>query len=192
MYAHAAIAFGASLLLAAGVAAGGEPVAAQAGISSALVRTAITVSDIEASKRFYSYGLGFRVGFDGDITRAEVLEQLQLQETQTAWFVVLHGAEAVGGRDTAGAMIGLIKVDNPPLERISRPGPGTLAVGEGILAVVASDMEKVYARMLELGVEILYPPTDSPDGEYAELVVYDPDGLRVHIVVHNDQDEPST
>lgn len=155
------------------------------GIDSALLRLAISVSDIEKSKRFYSYGLGYRIGFDGDITNPDVAAKLQLQEDQTARFVVLHGAEEIAGEPVSGAMIGLMHIDNPPVPAIERPGPATIASGEGVLAIVASDMDLVWARMQELGATILYPPTKSPDGTESELVVYDPDGIRVHIVVHH-------
>ncbi len=149
---------------------------------SAMLRTALVVSDVDASKHFYSLVLGFRIGFDGDITRPAVLEQLQLDEGRTAHFVVLRGAETVGGRDLQGAMIGLLHIDNPPLPKMHRPGPDTMATGEGMLAIVSSDIALVYARAKELDVEILLPPTLSADGSESEMVMYDPDGIRIHVV----------
>ena len=89
---------------------------------SALVRLAISVSDIEASKRFYSYALGYSVGFEGDITSPWVTELLQLADSQTAYFVVLKGTDAIGDRPLSSAMIGLMHIDNPPLPAIERPG----------------------------------------------------------------------
>jgi hypothetical protein len=82
-------------------------------------------------------------------------------------------------------MIGLMHIDNPPVPAIERPGPGTISTGEGVLAIVASDMALVHARMLELGAVIVYPPTKSPDGSESELVLYDPDGIRIHVVVRH-------
>ena len=72
---------------------------------AALLRTAIVATDLVASRRFYVEGLGFRVRFDGDITRPAVIQQLGLDSGQTAWFVVLEGATALHGRPATGAMI---------------------------------------------------------------------------------------
>ena len=165
-----------------------ETVENDAAIDSVLLRLAIAVSDIERSKHFYTYALGYEIGFDGDITRDTVIDQLQLAPGQTVHFTVLRGASEVGEISGPGAMIGLMEIDNPPLPAMQRPGPGTIATGEGVLAIVASDMDTIYERMLELDARVLYPPTKSPDGSESELVVYDPDGLRIHVVVRHDDD----
>lgn len=185
LYARAAIVLIGLSLLGAACSADEPAGELPAEVDSVLLRLAISVSDIEKSKRFYNYGLGYRVGFDGDITNPDVAAKLQLKEDQTAHFVVLYGAEEIAGEAVTGAMIGLMHIDNPPLPAIERPGPGGLASGEGVLAIVASDMDLIYARMQELGATILYPPTKSPDGSESELVVYDPDGIRIHVVVHH-------
>jgi catechol 2,3-dioxygenase-like lactoylglutathione lyase family enzyme len=147
-----------------------------------LLRMALVVSDIEESKRFYSYALGYEVSYDGDITRPAVIEQLQLEEGQTAHFVVLRGADKIGERELTGAMIGLLQVSNPALPAMHRPGPATMATGEAMMAIVTSDIQAVYERMLELESEILLPPTKYAGGNESELVVYDPDGIRIHVV----------
>ncbi len=69
---------------------------------SALLRTAIVTADLAASKRFYVDGLGFRVRFEGDITRPAVIRQLGLAAGQTAWFVVLQGAASLHGQPVVG------------------------------------------------------------------------------------------
>ena len=51
-------------------------------IVSTLSRVAILVSDLEASKRFYTYALGYEVSYDGDITRPAVITQLGLAPGQ--------------------------------------------------------------------------------------------------------------
>lgn len=151
-------------------------------VDAALLRVAVVVRDIEISKRFYSYALGYRVGFDGDITRPSVIDMLQLAPGQTAHFVVLEGADAIGGRNVSAAMIGLLNIANPPLERLARPGNATLATGEGVMAIITNDIATVHERMRELDATILLPPTRSADGSESELVAYDPDGVRLHVV----------
>ena len=77
-------------------------------------------------------------------------------------------------------MIGLLEVDGPALPRMVRPAD--LAVGEAMMAVMTNDIGAVHERLLGLDARILYPPTRSPDGSESELVVHDPDGLRIHVV----------
>ena len=151
-------------------------------IESALVRAALSVSDIEASKHFYTYALGYEAGFDGDITRSSVTEMLQLADGQTVHFVILRGAKAVGGEDKNSAMIGLLRVDNPPLPVMRRPEGHSLVAGEAMMAILTSDIKMVERRSKELGATILYGPTRSADGSESELVLHDPDGFRIHVV----------
>lgn len=151
-------------------------------IDSVLLRTALVGSDVEASKRFYSYALGYEIGFDDSISGPDVFEKRQLEKGQTVHFVVLRGAKSIDGRELTGAMIGLMQVDNPPLPRMSRPGPESLATGEGMMAIVSSDIATVYERVLELDARVLLPLTLSADESESEMVVYDPDGIRVHVV----------
>ena len=152
------------------------------GFDTALLRVALSVRDLDKSKRFYSDVLGMRPGFDGDISRPAVLEQLQLADTQTVRFAILHSAKAIGPRDVTGAMIGLMQVSNPAPEHMQRPPGATMATGEGVLAMLTSDIYAVEARLKEVGATVLYGPKKSVDGSEAEVVFYDPDGIRVHVV----------
>lgn len=159
-------------------------------IDSVMLRTALVVSDIEASKRFYSYALGYTVSYEGDISRPAVLGQLQLEEGRKVSFAVLKGASSVKGRELTGAMIGLLHVDNPPLAEMVRPGPDTMATGEGMMAIVSSDIASIYERVQELGATVLWPPTLSADESESEMVVYDPDGIRIHVVERHKARDP--
>ena len=55
-----------------------------------------------------------------------------------------------------------------------------------MMAVRTSDIETVYARLQELGAKFLLHPMKSPDGTQTELVVHDPDGVRIHVVERPD------
>lgn len=155
-------------------------------VVSVLSRTAIVVHDLEASKRFYTYALGYRVSFDGDITRPIIATQLGLAEGQRAWFTVLESSNEIAGRKRDGAMIGLLRIANPEPPRLARPAGHDLAVGEAMLAVRTTDIATVHARLKELGARILLEPLRSPDGSQVELVVHDPDGIRIHVVERSD------
>jgi catechol 2,3-dioxygenase-like lactoylglutathione lyase family enzyme len=151
-------------------------------IVSTLLRVALVVRDVEASKRFYTYALGYEVSFEGDITRPAVVAQLGLEPGQRASFVVLRSSQVIKGQKRDGAMIGLLSVTDPTPPAMQRPEGADLAVGEAMMAVVTSDIGRVHARLRELGARILVEPMKSPDGREIELVVRDPDGVRVHVV----------
>jgi catechol 2,3-dioxygenase-like lactoylglutathione lyase family enzyme len=155
-------------------------------VVSVLSRTAIVVHDLEASKRFYTYALGYKVGFDGDITRPIIATQLGLAEGQRAWFTVLESTNVVAGQKRDGAMIGLLSITNPEPPRMARPAGHDLAIGEAMLAVRTTDIATTHARLKELGARILLEPLPSPDGTQVELVVHDPDGIRIHVVERSD------
>jgi hypothetical protein len=50
------------------------------------------------------------------------------------------------------------------------------------MAIVSSDIATIYERAKELGVTVLLPPTLSADESESEMVIYDPDGIRIHVV----------
>jgi catechol 2,3-dioxygenase-like lactoylglutathione lyase family enzyme len=151
-------------------------------IVSAVLRVAVVTNDVEASKRFYTYALGYEVSFEGDITRPGVVQQLKLQPGQKASFVVLRSSNVIKGQKRDAAMIGLLSVTNPSPPLMKRPDGIELATGEAMMAVVTTDIGKVYARLKELGAHILVEPLKSPDGRETELVVHDPSGVRIHVV----------
>lgn len=150
--------------------------------SSALLRIAMPVRDIEASKHFYGYALGYETGYEGDITSPWVSGLLHLEPGQTVQFVIMYGADSLAGEVTNSAMIGLLQVANPSLASLQRPEDGSLRTGEVMMAMVTADIDRVYARLQELGATILFGPTESVDGSESELVFRDPDGVRIHIV----------
>lgn len=155
-------------------------------VVSVLSRTAIVVHDLAKSTRFYTYALGYRVVFDGDITRPIIATQLGLAEGQRAWFTVLESSNVIAGQKRDGAMIGLLSITDPAPPRMARPAGHELAVGEAMLAVRTTDIAAVHARLQELGAKILLEPLGSPDGAQVELVVHDPDGIRIHVVERSD------
>ena len=155
--------------------------------TSILSRLAIVVADLEASKRFYTYALGYDVTFEGDIGRPIVKTQLGIDPEQTASFVVLSNNQVINGVRRDAAMIGLLSIGNPELPVMRRPRGHDLATGEGMLAVRTTDIGTVFERLQELDARILLEPLTSPDGRERELVVHDPDGVRLHVVERADR-----
>jgi catechol 2,3-dioxygenase-like lactoylglutathione lyase family enzyme len=163
------------------------PLTDEGELNTALLRTALMVSDIDKSAHFYSYALGYETGFSGDITSQWVTDLLQLDAQQTVRFAILYGSDEMAGVDRSSAMIGLLEVANPPLPTVQRPEGHTVIAGEGVLAMVTSDIDLVHTKLMELGGTILFGPQESVSGVESELVFYDPDGIRVHVVERHEQ-----
>ena len=149
-----------------------------------LPRNLLIVSDIEASKKFYSYGLGFEITRDAPITDKITFKHLGLADTHTAHIVVLRGKNQLYGVKRESAMIALLQVDNPPLPKIKRPA--NLAIGEVAMALRTDDIEAVIRRLKEIGATFAVEPVRTPDG-LIEMAVLDPDGVRMQINQHEDR-----
>jgi catechol 2,3-dioxygenase-like lactoylglutathione lyase family enzyme len=155
---------------------------------SVLSRMTILVKDVDVSKRFYTYALGYEVLLDKDISRQSVLELMGLGPEQRVRFAILESSHIIEGIRREGAGLGLIQVSNPSPPVMSRPEGAMLASGESMMAVRTSDIETVYQRLQELGARIVIEPITTTDGSETELVVHDPDGVRIHVVQRPDQD----
>ncbi|MSO98334.1 MAG: VOC family protein [Rhodospirillaceae bacterium] len=161
---------------------------------SVMSRMTMVVADMEASKRFYNYGLGYEVLSDNVITNPVVKTQMGLAQDRSVRFAILRSSRMIEGKNREGAQLGLIQVGNPALPVMTRPNHADLASGETMMAMRTTNIALVYARMKEMKAHIVLEPMSSPDGKETELVVHDPDGVRIHIVQRPDRevaDRPS-
>jgi catechol 2,3-dioxygenase-like lactoylglutathione lyase family enzyme len=177
-------------VLVAGVASAASAQSAEStpGTVSVMSRMTMVVADIEASKRFYSYGLGYSVLSDSVVTSPVVKTQMGLPPDRTVRFAILRSSHVIEGRKREGAQLGLIQVGNPALPVMRRPAGSDLASGEAMMAMRTTNIDLVYARMKEMNARILLEPMKSPDGRETELVVHDPDGVRIHVVQRPDRE----
>jgi catechol 2,3-dioxygenase-like lactoylglutathione lyase family enzyme len=150
--------------------------------TSVMSRMTLVVKDADVAKRFYTYALGYEALADREIDREIVKIQMGVAMDQTIRFVILKSSHEILGKKREGAGLGLIQVGNPAPPIMTRPDGAELASGEAMMAVRTSDIETVYARLQELGAKFLLHPMKSPDGTQTELVVHDPDGVRIHVV----------
>ncbi|MDX2145548.1 MAG: VOC family protein [Rhodospirillaceae bacterium] len=155
---------------------------------SVMSRMTMVVADIEASKRFYTYGLGYELLGDNVITNPVVKTQMGVAQDRTVRFAILRSSHMIEGKKREGAQLGLIQVGNPALPVMTRPAGADLASGETMMAMRTTNIDLVYARMKELKARILLEPMKSPDGKETELVVHDPDGVRIHVVQRPDRE----
>lgn len=170
----------------AGLAAFDTPGAQAEHPISVMSRMTLVVKDADISKRFYTYALGYEVLADREIDRDIVKTQMGVEMDQTIRFVILKSSHEILGKKRDGAGLGLIQVGNPAPPVMTRPEGADLASGEAMMAVRTSDIDTVYARLKELDAKFLLHPMKSPDGTQTELVVHDPDGVRIHVVERPD------
>lgn len=153
---------------------------------SVMSRMTLVVKDADIAKRFYTYALGYEVLADREIDREIVKIQMGVAMDQTIRFVILKSSHEILGKKREGAGLGLIQIGNPAPPIMTRPVDADLATGEAMMAVRTSDIETVYERLKELDAKFLLHPMKSPDGTQTELVVHDPDGVRIHVVERPD------
>lgn len=151
--------------------------------STILPRNLLIVSNLEASKKFYAYGLGFEITRDAPIADKITFKHLGIADTHTAHIVVLRSRGMLNGVKRDSAMLALLQVGNPPLPKM--PRPAKLAVGEVALALRTDDIETVIRRLKEIGATFAVEPVRTPDG-LIEMAVLDPDGVRMQINQHED------
>jgi catechol 2,3-dioxygenase-like lactoylglutathione lyase family enzyme len=150
-------------------------------LATSFSRTMIVVRDLEASKRFYTYALGFTVQRELELTDATTKAQLGIPLSRRARFAVVVPRARLHGKARTTASVGLLQLDAPASTPLSRPTNEVLAIGEHVMALRTNDIATVHARLKELAARIAVPPVTSPDGKQIELVVYDPDGVRIHV-----------
>ena len=160
--------------------------AQEAATISVMSRMTMVVADIERSKKFYCYALGYEVLSDSLISNPIVKTQMGLAQERSVRFAILRSSHMIAGKKREGAQLGLIQVGDPPLPIMRRPEGVALASGEAMMAMRTSDIALAHARLKELGARILLEPLVSPDGRETELVVHDPDGVRIHVVQRPD------
>lgn len=141
-------------------------------------RSLIVVSDIEKSKQFYSYGLGWTVTHDAPVDDKITFKHLGIPDTHTARIVVVEPAKSLYGKPREGAVLALLQIDSPKPPKVS--APANLAVGQHVLAVRTDDIKTVIARMKEIGATFAVEPVETPDG-LIEMAVLDPDSVRLQI-----------
>ena len=157
---------------------------AEQDIVTQLGRATIVVSDADVSKRFYTYGLGYEVLADRVIDRTIVKDQMNLDHDRSVRFVILRSSNIINGRERAGAQLGLIQIGNPAAKSMTRPAGEIVAAGEVMFATRTTDILKVERRMKEMGATFMLERMVV--SEQQELVVWDPDGVRIHVVERPD------
>lgn len=151
----------------------------------ALIRFCVIPADIERSVRFYRDVLGYDVVFDGDIEHPTNRIVLGLEPHEKARFIILRSDKQIDGQDVTTIGIGLLTIEGREhIPSANMPGDNSIAAGQAMLAMRTDDMAGLVARATEFGAIMPVAPveTQTKRGTELELVILDPDGVRMHVV----------
>jgi catechol 2,3-dioxygenase-like lactoylglutathione lyase family enzyme len=142
-----------------------------------LNHVAIGVSDLDASLRFYTEGLGMRktlVKPVSDLTWA----LMRLPENTTGISVFVQGPSRVG-------QLELVKWDLPRPEGDRPKRPGAMGVGQLSFPVDPEHIDTIYRRLVDMGVTVYTEPTTTIVKNYGPVTLFlceDPDGNQVELI----------
>lgn len=149
-----------------------------------LLRSALLVTDVERSRRFYElFGFRAEVGFDNPRDPARSPFPLASPSTRTR-LVILSSASGMGGR------IGLVEFSGPTPPDARRDASKT-AIGDVVLVLDVADAEAIHRTLQKAQATIIEPPQvyvsrqRAPDGAPMQGKVFhvrDPDGYLIEIL----------
>lgn len=147
---------------------------------SQMVRAALTVSDMDASKEFYTSVLGLSEVFGGGVAQGGNMHALiGLPASITTRYCILK----VPGKPAYG-MVGLFEVKNPEPPRIKRENTGS-HVGEMCMVFYCDNLDPVYAEVQKRGFAVVSPPVPlrvRGNVKQREMTFRGPDGERINLI----------
>lgn len=148
--------------------------------TSAMVRTAIFVADVQRSRAFYEDVLGLKeVYLDVELTEGNTWKLLGQPEGSGCHAVILKAPGPSMG------MVGLfeLKEDAPP--EVAKPAGTRAHVGEGCMVFYCQDLDPVLVALEAGGHDILSPPEPFQVRGYTkqrEMIFRDPDGMMINLI----------
>ncbi|MEO0998466.1 MAG: VOC family protein [Pseudomonadota bacterium] len=143
---------------------------------AAVRRTTIVVRDMERSLGFYRDLLGMSLLSRRDLSTDKTRNSLGLEQSARVEFAVLGSANQSTG------LLGLLAIQPAVTERLARPAGREVAAGDLILIIPHADLPSLAATLQARGVALLTGLEKLEFTEGYELVVRDPDGVRVQLL----------
>lgn len=146
-----------------------------------LKRTAIIVTDMEASLRFYRDVLGLTVWVEGRGGKEmpAMFRLLGAPVGKVRW-VILQSDKVDWG------MVGLFELRRPSPPRLRRATLRQANLGEACLVFHSPDVDAVHRGARKLGLRIVCPPTLLEIAERGvlskEMTLRDPNGVLVNVI----------
>ncbi|MEM6682876.1 MAG: VOC family protein [Pseudomonadota bacterium] len=146
---------------------------------SALVRSALIVSDIQRSSAFYGEVLGLT-----DVYWEGTLEGSSLERLLSVTPGSICRARILKATPEAMGMVGLFELSSPTVPAISKTRTPA-QVGEAFLVFYASDLDVVMERLTAGGYDVLCAPVPlEHEGrvKQREMACADPDGFKINLI----------
>lgn len=146
---------------------------------SPMVRTALFVSNIDASAKFYQRIFELdEVYFEGELTSEAAAQLLGMPADSITQYKILRSQGLNKG------MIGLFQISNPKPPAVSKDA-ATCNVGETCLVFYCADLDVITERLNAGGHAMVCPPTHLQVNEtrgQREMTFRDPDGVMINLI----------
>lgn len=146
---------------------------------SALVRSALIVSDIARSTTFYGDVLGLT-----DVYWEGTLEGTSVERLLSVPKGTICNARILKATPEAMGMVGLFEISNPAPPKVKKAREPA-QIGEAFLVFYASDLDVVMQRLEAGSYDVLCPPIPlEHDGKVKqrEMACADPDGFKLNLI----------
>jgi catechol 2,3-dioxygenase-like lactoylglutathione lyase family enzyme len=146
-----------------------------------LKRTAIIVTDMNKSLRFYRDVLGLNVWVQGKMGKEvpAIFKLLGLPPGAIRWIILQS-------EDVDWGMVGLFELQRPSPPRVRQPSLAQANAGEACLVFHTPDVDAVHRGAKQLKLRILCPPTLLEIAERQvlsrEMTLRDPNGVLVNFI----------
>lgn len=152
---------------------------------SPMVRSALFVSDLECSTRFYRDLLGLsEVWYDGELSDGNAHHLLGMPADSVT------KAKILKAQGPAWGMVGLFEISNP-LPQPVQSDRSRINIGETCLVFYSTDLDRVQRDLHAEGHAVLCPPLLlEVDGKarQREMTFRDPDGVLINLIEWNRDD----
>lgn len=146
---------------------------------SAMVRSALIVSDVERSTQFYTRVLGItRVYWEGTLKGTSVERLLGVPKGS------ICNARILSPTPENMGMVGLFELSSPAPDTVQKRDD-TSQIGEAFLVFYASDLDEVMRRLEAGGHRVLCPPIaleHNGQVKQREMGCLDPDGFKINLI----------
>jgi catechol 2,3-dioxygenase-like lactoylglutathione lyase family enzyme len=160
-----------ALLLTASAHAEDKPASTEA--YATLERAAIMVQDRPATVKFYRDVLGYTEESSGTGIKLPPGHPLGLPPEATLSMSYMKSRD--------GAYVALMGVDDAGLAPIDRPKGKGNAYNDVFLVHVTNNVDEIHRRAVAGGYEVLSPPTLSRTGRAKQMLLRDPNGIKIEI-----------
>lgn len=155
-------------------------------VTSPLVRSALFVSNLQQSTRFYRDLLGLdEIWYEGELSEGNAHQLLGMPAT------ALTRAKILKAKGPAWGMVGLFEVSDPQPQALE-VDQSTINIGETCLVFYHSNLDQVMSALLKNNHNILCEPLLlEVDGKarQREMTFRDPDGVLINLIEWDESDD---